>query len=420
MRRRQGRARSAAGDRAARAARGSRRRPGHQHQRRPAAGLQQHRQARRSTSPSPAAALALLAIPLGIIALARQAHLARPGVLPAGAHGPRRQAVHDRQVPLDVRRCRARDRAGVGQSRTIRASRRSGGSCAGRTSTSCRSSGTSSAATCRSSARGPERPHFVEQFKHKIPQYMLRHKVKAGLTGWAQVNGWRGNTPLEKRIEYDLYYIENWSVRLDLKIMWLTLDQRLLPQTCVLTLESGHWSSGPGHDRSADRSMTSDQLPIAPMKQRVVITGAAGFIGSHLSETLLDRDYDGHRHRQSADRRHRQHRAPRQPRLHVHQARRHQLHLHRRPGGLRAALGEPGEPDRLPRAADSDAEGRRARHAQGARAGEGEGRAVRPRVDLRGLRRSARASAEGDATGATSTRSGRAASTTRRSGSPRR
>ncbi len=69
----------------------------------------------------------------------------------------------------------------------------------------------------------PERPHFVEQFKHRIPQYMLRHKVKAGLTGWAQVNGWRGNTALEKRIEYDLYYIENWSVRLDLKIMWLTL-----------------------------------------------------------------------------------------------------------------------------------------------------------------------------------------------------
>jgi len=69
----------------------------------------------------------------------------------------------------------------------------------------------------------PERPHFVQQFKHRIPQYMLRHKVKAGLTGWAQVNGWRGNTPLEKRIEYDLYYIENWSVRLDLKIMWLTL-----------------------------------------------------------------------------------------------------------------------------------------------------------------------------------------------------
>ncbi|MPZ18063.1 MAG: undecaprenyl-phosphate glucose phosphotransferase [Luteitalea sp.] len=69
----------------------------------------------------------------------------------------------------------------------------------------------------------PERPHFVEQFRHQIPQYMLRHKVRAGLTGWAQVNGWRGNTSIEKRIEYDLYYIQNWSVMLDLKIMWLTL-----------------------------------------------------------------------------------------------------------------------------------------------------------------------------------------------------
>jgi Undecaprenyl-phosphate glucose phosphotransferase len=69
----------------------------------------------------------------------------------------------------------------------------------------------------------PERPNFVAEFKDKIPQYMLRHKVKAGITGWAQVNGWRGNTSIEKRIEYDLYYIENWSVRLDLKIMWLTL-----------------------------------------------------------------------------------------------------------------------------------------------------------------------------------------------------
>jgi Undecaprenyl-phosphate glucose phosphotransferase len=73
----------------------------------------------------------------------------------------------------------------------------------------------------------PERPYFVEQFKHRIPQYMLRHKVKAGITGWAQVNGWRGNTSLEKRIEYDLYYIENWSVALDLKIMWLTLIRGL-------------------------------------------------------------------------------------------------------------------------------------------------------------------------------------------------
>jgi Undecaprenyl-phosphate glucose phosphotransferase len=73
----------------------------------------------------------------------------------------------------------------------------------------------------------PERPFFVQQFKHRIPQYMLRHKVKAGITGWAQVNGWRGNTSLEKRIEYDLYYIENWSVSLDLKIMWLTIVRGL-------------------------------------------------------------------------------------------------------------------------------------------------------------------------------------------------
>ncbi len=69
----------------------------------------------------------------------------------------------------------------------------------------------------------PERPFFVEQFKEKVPQYMLRHKVKSGLTGWAQVNGWRGDTSIEKRIEYDLYYIENWSVSLDFKILWLTV-----------------------------------------------------------------------------------------------------------------------------------------------------------------------------------------------------
>ena len=75
----------------------------------------------------------------------------------------------------------------------------------------------------------PERPFFVEQVKHRIPQYMLRHKVKAGITGWAQVNGWRGNTSLEKRIEYDLYYIENWSVTLDIKIMWLTVIRVLSP-----------------------------------------------------------------------------------------------------------------------------------------------------------------------------------------------
>ena len=69
----------------------------------------------------------------------------------------------------------------------------------------------------------PERPEFVSTFKEKFPQYMLRHRVRAGITGWAQVHGWRGNTSLSKRIEYDLYYIENWSVGLDVKILWLTI-----------------------------------------------------------------------------------------------------------------------------------------------------------------------------------------------------
>ena len=65
----------------------------------------------------------------------------------------------------------------------------------------------------------PERPVFIEEFKRQIPKYHLRHKVKAGITGWAQINGLRGQTSIQKRIEYDLYYIENWSLLLDLKIL---------------------------------------------------------------------------------------------------------------------------------------------------------------------------------------------------------
>ncbi|QFU74467.1 undecaprenyl-phosphate glucose phosphotransferase [Halioglobus maricola] len=68
----------------------------------------------------------------------------------------------------------------------------------------------------------PERPVFVEQFKDEVPRYMQKHMVKAGITGWAQINGWRGNTDLEKRIEHDLYYIDNWSLWLDLKIILMT------------------------------------------------------------------------------------------------------------------------------------------------------------------------------------------------------
>jgi exopolysaccharide biosynthesis polyprenyl glycosylphosphotransferase len=73
----------------------------------------------------------------------------------------------------------------------------------------------------------PERPTFVREFKHKIPRYMLRHRVKSGITGWAQVHGWRGNTSIKKRIQYDLYYIQNWSLALDCKILWLTLRHAL-------------------------------------------------------------------------------------------------------------------------------------------------------------------------------------------------
>ena len=68
----------------------------------------------------------------------------------------------------------------------------------------------------------PEQPFFVEKFRNDIPAYMLRHKMKAGITGWAQVNGWRGDTSLEKRIECDIFYIKNWSFWFDLKILLLT------------------------------------------------------------------------------------------------------------------------------------------------------------------------------------------------------
>jgi Undecaprenyl-phosphate glucose phosphotransferase len=69
----------------------------------------------------------------------------------------------------------------------------------------------------------PERPFFVEKFKEEVPRYMIKHQVRPGITGWAQVNGYRGNTSIRKRIEYDLYYIENWTLGLDVKILFLTV-----------------------------------------------------------------------------------------------------------------------------------------------------------------------------------------------------
>lgn len=74
----------------------------------------------------------------------------------------------------------------------------------------------------------PERPVFVDDFRKKVPGYYLRHKTKAGITGWAQVNGWRGNTSIEKRIECDLYYIQNWTIWLDFRIMFMTIFRGFL------------------------------------------------------------------------------------------------------------------------------------------------------------------------------------------------
>ena len=79
------------------------------------------------------------------------------------------------------------------------------------------------AATCRSSARGPSAPEFVAQFEQHVYRYGDRHRVKSGITGWAQVHGLRGQTSLADRVEWDNYYIENWTLWLDLKILLMTV-----------------------------------------------------------------------------------------------------------------------------------------------------------------------------------------------------
>ena len=99
----------------------------------------------------------------------------------------------------------------------------SGRCCAATPWTSCRSSGTCSRARCRWSARAPSGPEFVARFRERYPEYMSRHRVRAGITGWAQVHDLRGQSSIRKRIAHDLYYIDNWSLALDFKIMWLTL-----------------------------------------------------------------------------------------------------------------------------------------------------------------------------------------------------
>ena len=74
----------------------------------------------------------------------------------------------------------------------------------------------------------PERPQFVEKFKEEIPRYMIKHQVRPGLTGWAQINGYRGNTSIEERVRFDIYYIEHWTMGFDIKIMFLTLFKGLI------------------------------------------------------------------------------------------------------------------------------------------------------------------------------------------------
>lgn len=76
----------------------------------------------------------------------------------------------------------------------------------------------------------PERPYYTEMFKKEVPQYMLRHYIQCGMTGWAQINGWRGNTSIQRRVEHDLYYLKNWGFWFDIEILIFTLFRRLSPR----------------------------------------------------------------------------------------------------------------------------------------------------------------------------------------------
>ncbi len=134
-------------------------------------------------------------------------------------NGERFEMLKFRTMPVDAEARAVR----YGRGPESGARRRSARSCAARASTSCRSSSTSCGARCRSSGPRPERPEFVERFRQQIPGYMQKHLVKAGITGWAQVNDLRGDSDLAQRIQYDLYYIDNWSLWFDLRILMLTL-----------------------------------------------------------------------------------------------------------------------------------------------------------------------------------------------------
>ena len=173
----------------------------------------------------PVASLALLVLsPLMLlIAVLRQADQPRAGVLPAGAVRAERPVVPDAQVPHHARGRGGGDRAGLGREEGRPATTRLG--------TFLRKTSLDELPQFFNVLEGdmtlvgprPERPVFIEKFRKTIPNYMARHAVKCGITGWAQVNGWRGNTSLRKRIQYDLYYIIHWNPLFDLKIMCMTL-----------------------------------------------------------------------------------------------------------------------------------------------------------------------------------------------------
>ena len=133
----------------------------------------------------------------------------------------------------------------------------------------------------------PERPFFVEKFREEIPRYMVKHQVRPGLTGWAQVNGYRGDTSIRKRIECDLYYIENWSVGFDIKIMFLTIFKGLYQQECIL-------KRGKGKDVKTSEKKEEKVLFILEIIVLLLFIGGCICLRSDLSQAGQDR-YSGNR-----------------------------------------------------------------------------------------------------------------------------